>query len=682
MGKLPKLANPASLYKTYQTTFGGLNHTKAAGDGEIYDMKNMTSDHYPVLTQREKRQHLYTLETAGGAMYAYGGCIFYVDNEELLRVVYPWYKDIYGNHRGFTCYGVEAGEKVFAGYQNRVVIFPDKVAVDVSALGEFVTLVDLQITHPVAAEGDTYLVGTGPNADLYRWDGKDWVYAGKQVEKLEASVKTRVTFLYDGELYDAPAEANTLHGFNARWKDFFSVGDAVTISGCVDVEANNKTVIIREIEDDYLRFYENVFSFPETKLVLTFAKESDEYTGLWYQFDYDNTSYYFQLPQQAYAGTTVKWTIGTTEATLSLKNKEGYLLPDKTIAVVTDPGAVDSFTVSMFAQNYGNVRNGYDEYTESMPVTVARTVPDMDFILADDNRLWGAKGSTIYASKLGDPKNFNVFDGLSTDSYSVALSYAGNVTGVVNFNSYPTFFKEKGIFQVYGNKPSNYQVVSEQIEGVKAGCDQSIAVMKDSVFYISPHGLVRYAGGMTYDISEVLDIEVKDGVAASDGAKYYISATEDGDNYGFYVYDAQRGLWHKEDDLKLTYAAYDEALIGMTESGEIWALSPGDVEGTPEDEFDWMVELADMTYGSPFQKGICKVHIRFDLEPSAEAKAEICYDGGEWELIREFRGTGKRSNVLPIIPHRCDHFRVRMRGTGICDIYSLAVQYYNGSEKY
>ena len=35
--------------------FKGYNHNLRIGDGEFFDMKNMTSDHYPVLSPRGKR---------------------------------------------------------------------------------------------------------------------------------------------------------------------------------------------------------------------------------------------------------------------------------------------------------------------------------------------------------------------------------------------------------------------------------------------------------------------------------------------------------------------------------------------------------------------------------------------------------------------------------------------------
>ena len=35
--------------------FKGYNHNLRIADGEFFDMKNMTSDHYPVLSPRKKR---------------------------------------------------------------------------------------------------------------------------------------------------------------------------------------------------------------------------------------------------------------------------------------------------------------------------------------------------------------------------------------------------------------------------------------------------------------------------------------------------------------------------------------------------------------------------------------------------------------------------------------------------
>lgn len=51
-------------YTTQQVTevFGGYNHNLKIGDGEFYDMKNLTSSYYPLFSNRPKRGKVATLE--------------------------------------------------------------------------------------------------------------------------------------------------------------------------------------------------------------------------------------------------------------------------------------------------------------------------------------------------------------------------------------------------------------------------------------------------------------------------------------------------------------------------------------------------------------------------------------------------------------------------------------------
>lgn len=619
MGTLPKLSNPNPLRQSYQVQFGGLNHNKGARDGELYDMKNLTSNHYPVLCPREKRKLVTTLENATGGMISYGGVIVYTDGSSL---------KVLRDNVSKTVGEVTEGEKVFAPFRNLVLVFPDKVAVNID--DDTVTALEEEITLASAV------------------------------------------FQFRGMLYGEAAENNTIYSAGADFTHHFKAGDAIEIDGC-NVEANNKTPIVREVEAEYLRFYENVFTTLPSKYSFT-AKNTLPATGaefadkIYYGFIQDGNEVSFLLPSDALMGSKLEWFVGASSVKYYAANADGVLA-----AAVDLPLSDHSITATIdFIATYNDV-------TETN-ITLKRTIPDMDFVISDDNRLWGAKGNTIYGSKLGDPTNFNVFDGLSTDSYSVDIGNSGKITAALTYGGYPTFFKEDGIYRLYGDKPSNYQIMPTMKQGVKAGCEKSLAVAGEVLYYIGMNGIMAYTGGVPTKADEALGIDVIDGVAVSDGIKYYISATEDGEHYSLYVFDTSKGLWFKEDDLKLTYAVYDRCLLGLSDNGELWSLD-GSV-GVDEPDVEWFAEFADMTYGSPNQKGIGKMHIRFDLARDAEAKVEISYDNGDWMLVREFRGNGKRSNVLPIIPHRCDHFRVRMRGTGICDIYSMAVQYYNGSENY
>ena len=74
----------------------------------------------------------------------------------------------------------------------------------------------------------------------------------------------------------------------------------------------------------------------------------------------------------------------------------------------------------------------------------------MDFVIESGNRLWGCRygkalnGETvneIYASKLGDFRNWYCFAGISTDSYTASVGTDGAFTGAVTYMGRPIFFK-------------------------------------------------------------------------------------------------------------------------------------------------------------------------------------------------------------------------------------------------
>lgn len=89
--------------------------------------------------------------------------------------------------------------------------------------------------------------------------------------------------------------------------------------------------------------------------------------------------------------------------------------------------------------------------SQSDPVTVERSVPDMDYVVESGNRLWGCKYgivngqavNAIYASKLGDFKNWNCYAGLSTDSYAASRGSDGAFTGAGGLSGESVVFQGK-----------------------------------------------------------------------------------------------------------------------------------------------------------------------------------------------------------------------------------------------
>jgi len=174
-------------------------------------------------------------------------------------------------------------------------------------------------------------------------------------------------------------------------------------------------------------------------------------------------------------------------------------------------------------------------------------------------------------------------------------------------------------------------------------------------------------------------------VGGSDGLRYYVSLY-DAEKWRLAVYDPNGGMWHLEDDVQAArFAVWEGNLYLLTADGQLWItgniLQPPEGAET-EGEVDWFAEFADFTDDSPNKKGVSKLQVRLELDEGAQVRAYLQFDSDSvWHQVSAVSGEGvKRSYYLPIIPRRCDHYRLRLEGTGGCRIYSLTVERYKGSE--
>ena len=317
---------------------------------------------------------------------------------------------------------------------------------------------------------------------------------------------------------------------------------------------------------------------------------------------------------------------------------------------------------------------------------VYRNVPEMDFICENENRLWGCKGDTIYASKLGDPFNWNVFDGLSTDSFAVDAGSAGEFTACFSFMGYPVFFKEDQIYKVYGSQPANYQVINSLSLGVQAGSHRSLAVAGERLFYLSRSGVMCYSGGIPDNLSAAFgELSCHGGVGGSDGIKYYISMIDGDGNPGIFVYDTRYDLWHREDSTRAVAFGFYHGLYFLDDQGIIWETGKAAEIGIgweKEKTVESMAEFSDFYEGGPNHLGTAKLQLRLEAEAGSRVEISMQFDSdGEWRLAAQLTPQQKRSYYLPIIPRRCDHFRLRIKAKGDWRLYSLTRESYTGSER-
>lgn len=312
-------------------------------------------------------------------------------------------------------------------------------------------------------------------------------------------------------------------------------------------------------------------------------------------------------------------------------------------------------------------------------VQLSRSVPDMDYICESENRLWGCSGEaqTIYASALGDPTNFNVFSGLSTDSYAVPVGSEGNFTGCCKLSSSVLFWKQDKLHKLLGSSPSEYTIYTYDIEGLKQGCSKSMQVINEVLFYMGLHGIYAYTGGKPSLISANFgQKEFSDAVAGSDGYRYYVSLL-DGDSYRLMVYDTRYNLWIQEDETQcIDFARIGKDLYFADSDGSVYLADAGQ----DDPGVTWLAQFTPFYETVQGRKSYSKLLLRLELPERSYVIAATRQDGGSWRDAGRVIGSTRDTVQIRIPITRCDKFEIRLTGKGPCTILSMLREFGIGSE--
>ena len=616
--------------------FGGYNHNLRIGEGEFYDMKNLTSSDYPVLSPRPQRG-MYSapnidpttewewVENPQGLLEKDALC--YVDGTDI--VINGYRIDM----------GLSTDEKMcpktLVSMGAYIIIMPDKKYINTTNYGD---MGNIEATFTSYWEG----IAAWTHFDLCKIDGSEY----QNTPALSEAPQNPV----DGQMYiDTSGKTHVLRQYsetNAEWIDIattyirisferdhpFNVGDGITISG------------IRGIHDD---MYDPNLNGEEREDVLSL------------------------------------------NGTMVIKEK------GRNYIVVT--GIIDK-SYAQFSSN----------------ITITRLMPEMDIVIESGNRLWGChygfdiQGNfvnEIYASKLGDFKNWNVFDGISTDSYVATAGTDGFFTGAITHLGYPIFFKENCMHKVYGNFPANFQVQTTACRGVQQGCNKSLAIVNEVLYYKARSAVCAYDGSLPMEISSALgDVSYSDAAAGTKGNKYYISMKDTNNEYHLFVFDTKRGTWHREDNThaidfctcrgELYYIDEQKSIetVKDEETGEVTEKVVIDryiktINIVPnasypfEEGINWMAESGVIGVSLPDKKYISRLDVRMLLTVGTRVHFYIEYDScGKWEHLFTMTGTKLQSFPISIRPRRCDHMRIRIEGDGEAKIFSICKTIEQGSD--
>lgn len=320
----------------------------------------------------------------------------------------------------------------------------------------------------------------------------------------------------------------------------------------------------------------------------------------------------------------------------------------------------------------------------TLTVTVERRMPDVDFLIESENRLWGCRYgegvNEIYASKLGDFRNWNVFQGVATDSFAVSCGTDGPFTGAVTHLGIPLFFKENCVHKVYGSYPANFSLRTTVCRGVQRGCGGSLAIVNETLYYKSRSGICAYDGSLPVEVSQALgSTRYGAAVAGALGSKYYVSL-EGEDGWQLLVYDTVKGLWHREDSLQaVAFCAFRGELYCIDGKDRNILALLGSGEGY-EEAVEWMAQTGELALSSPDSKYLSRLAVRLSLDPGTEAELLVRYDGGpEWVQLCSIHSMELRSISVPVIPRRCDHMALMLRGRGGMKLHAITKTIQEGS---
>ena len=333
------------------------------------------------------------------------------------------------------------------------------------------------------------------------------------------------------------------------------------------------------------------------------------------------------------------------------------------------------------------------EYDEENPLTVKRSVPELDYVVESENRLWGCRWdgeiNEIYACAQGDATNWNKFLGTTQDSYRLGVGSDGVFTGAAVQQGYVMFFKENVIHKIYGSKPTNYQITNVTGRGIMQGSSKSAVIVNETLYYLSKNGVCQYGGGTPISIYAPFGRErYSDAAAGKNGDKYYISMRNKKGDYNLFCFDETLNMWFREDNTQVKFFAEDKGnLYFINSKNELWVTDSENYDeeyakcSEKEPSFEWFAESGDIGIQQPDSKRYSDIQIRLSMSPGAQVSIYTQYDSdGIWVEQEVLKNREKGSYTVNINTPKVDHFKIKICGKGEAKIYSISKWYEAGSE--
>lgn len=245
--------------------------------------------------------------------------------------------------------------------------------------------------------------------------------------------------------------------------------------------------------------------------------------------------------------------------------------------------------------------------------------------LAAQRRVMAANGDYLYVSAINDCGTWTA-DGSEEGAWSLQTKTGGSYTGGITYNGIPHFFKPDSVTKLFGTKCSDFEPVSFQIPGVKAGCGKSVAVCHGVIYYYSTDGVMSYDGNKARLVSEPLGDEIlgaENVVGGSDGASYWVYA-----NSKLFRFDGVR--WTQEESVAvIDFVDTPKGLLVRTDNAALIGIGGCDYgEGTATGVSQAVAQIGPIFCKSCGKTGLADIALRMRSSGSPTVTFSYKYDDG------------------------------------------------------
>jgi len=706
--KLPYLR--AGVAKSQRTVgqWGGVDERLIIDDSSLASMKNMSTRFYPAIGTRPPRSGtLETISTPRG-LYSKNG-LFWISGTQC------YYAEDYPENEPEAISGmtVTAGPKQVVGMGAYICVFPDKLifntntkevtAMDASWFQNGIDVVISELTtDSVYARirgshiSDNFKKGDG--ITLAGIDHDSFLVDGQPATKLITEVGENY-LVVNAPIQDAWTGKATFSASGNRTRisgagiGKYALHDVLRVIGCMDDALNHDAVEAVDVGTTSPQYILINSEFPSKSYTQT--TRAVTYTA-YYEGSNLSRIYADDMGETFTAGdvVTISGAVKTNDdpnvyesiynGSFEVKQAgTNYILIEVSTDEKRTQARPEAGATGLSITRTSYVQTGVTIKRKSMTISgtnvqIRRKSPDMDFVCEHGNRLWGCSSANheIYACKLGDPTNWSCYEGISTDSYTVTVGSDGDFTGCCAHMGYVLFFKEQSISVMYGDKPSNFQLSIRQMPGVREGCEKSLCVVDETLYYVGRDGVYQYDGAAPKKISDNILSDLSNAVAGQQDGKLYLSCQKDGEQT-LLVYDPRYQIWDIEDNALFQFTAnHNGKLYFITWTGILKTITGDDTS-----IIEWSIESGDLRENRLEQKWISKALFNLWLDAGSEADIYFRFDEDPiWHRAWTVHSVTNKTYSIPIVPQRCSKFRWRIEGRGQAKLLAMGITVEGGSE--